>query len=273
MGSFVKDSFYSFKVNKDFWLQLLVEGLAFAFIIFMIIGFGELLEMKAFEISQGQSVDQLKSVLLAGSADYNQVFLSNVKGFALLLTLGIVAVFLASVFIYSYAQAHIWHSLMGKKFSWNVMKKWIGMTFIVLLLCAVFVLFYFLTQVVMLFFPLDEGSALVVDRIITFLFVYGFVFVIPFLYYFFAHTGLVWKGIGDFFSYVNKKKMVFIKGYIFAVFVGVLIALVSSVIRASFQASFRALTAGLPLIMMIILLLWYFSWLRNYVYTVLAKMN
>ncbi|MDP3989860.1 MAG: hypothetical protein Q8Q01_01495 [archaeon] len=196
----------SFKLDHIFWKTLLTDVIAFALIIGLFLSFGSLLTAKAYDISGGLTVEQLKTALLSGSQDYNKAFSDNVRNFLFIMVGGSLLIILLALAVYSFSRMVIWDTIMKKHTSVRSFLKWnlISLLMIVtgvlysLLSIALKSPFVFLTpfknQVLGLFYT----------NMITAFFMFIFLVFMFLAYKSFAKSNKVWESIG--MSFHNWKK-------------------------------------------------------------------
>ena len=202
----LKNYLDSFKLDYIFWKTLSIDLITFALIIGLFLSFGSLLTAKAYDISGGLSVDQLKTALLSGSQDYNKEFSDNVRNFFFLIVGGCLLVSLLALAVYSFSRMVIWDTITKKHTSLRSFLKWN----LISLVMGIIAVLYFLITIVLktplvFLIPFEnQVLGLLYAGIISAFFLFIFL-VFKFLtYQAFTKHNTVWESIG--MTFQNWKK-------------------------------------------------------------------
>jgi len=250
----------SWKLSSLFWTSFLVESLTFTLLTLLFIGFGKLLELKAYAISGGRSVEELKTALLSGTVQSNQAFLQDIQIFTFLLIVGSILTISIAILVFSYAQYSIWNALLNRKHRhyW----KWNFLTLVTLLLGAVYVLFFIIIRLILnlLLSTLPSDAFTLITNVLSLLFVFAFLTFLFLIYYSFTQKYKVWESIGDAFHLIKTNWSSLWKFYLLTVLTTIIVSMsVSFLVRfLPFHQEWVSTSISLGIFLLLL------SWMRLY---------
>lgn len=262
MGYF-QNYFNSFHVGKKFWLLFLIDGLAVSIITLLWLILGNMLTAKAYAISGGKSVEELKMLILSGSLETNQLLLSNIKTFVFTFYIGVIAAIIVTLLLFSLSRMIVWEKIINSTFSWKNFKKWNGLILAFLLLMLVYGLVWVMVRLIVNIFInlMNETAFIILSQVINFIFIIAGICFMFLLFRTFQKTHQVWHSIGDTFHVIKVSWSKLWKQYLFILFTGLIIGFIVSYLQRFF---FQLPNWLFPLISTLIFLL-FFSWMRMYV--------
>ena len=206
MNSHLKVFFDSFKLNSKLFYTFVIDAFTFIFITLMLLGLGELLKWQSLVISQGKTPEELKVMLLSGTVESSQAFLSQIKLLLFFLIFGLLLFLILALLIFSLSRALIWLKLFNKKFSWKKYWSWNLMTIVLTFLALIYLVFYGIARIVLNIFVLMGGEkTYLVIKYSTFgFFLFSFIILMFLVYYSFAEKGVVWHSVGNAFVLLGK---------------------------------------------------------------------
>ena len=262
MNSPINSFFNSFNISKPYWVSLLIEGISFCFIAFLLTIYTALVQARTMAITGGQSIEQVKASLLQATPEAAQLFLTNIKIWVVLMLGGSLLVFLFSLFLLSYAQSAVWHTLLTQKFNWKKLYlRWSGLTIVLLIALLLYLLIYAFIR--LLTNPLaalaGDPGYVIITNIITGIFMYAFILFIFLTYYSFTQKQKVWESIGHAFAIIKSKFSSISIMFLFILLTGVILSTILYYLQQKMYWS-PALSLGINLIVFIL----FYTWMRFY---------
>ena len=249
---------HSFLEWKVILTTLSIDVVSTALITALFWGYGSILGAKAYALSGGQSVEQLKNSLLTGTLENSQIFLAKIKLFTILFIGGAIAIIIITVLVYSLSRAILWYHLMDLSFQhyW----KWNGMAILLGFMLLPYTLLVFLFRyLVNSLIPIRSQLLFsIVDGISISIFIYLFLILTFAITLSFVEKYRVWEAIGHGFYLLKKNRSKLWKTFLFALLIGLLINIKVSLLQTQIPS---------PLIFAIVrigLFLLFLSWLRIY---------
>ena len=260
--------FNSFKLKTEFWTSFIVEALTVTLLTLFIYGFARLLELRAYTISGGRSVEELKTALLTGSLESNQIFLHNIQVFTYLFIVGGILTLLITLFVFSFAQASIWNGLIHSQFTSKKYWKWNSLNLCLLFLSVLYVLVYVLLRIVLnlVFASLPAAAFTIITNFITFSFLLGFFLIMYLAYYSFVKNYQVWLSMGNAFHLLKTKWNSLWRFYLLTVATAILLSVLISLLRRLFpvQPQWMAMLISVGTFLLLL------SWIRLYLIQTLS---
>ena len=267
----------SFKLGKQFTVTFLTDLASLLIIILSFIWFSSYTQQRSLELLQGRSTAELQQMLLSLNPEQLAPFLSSLKWFLITSLAGLTLLVVASVFLFSYAQARTWNYLHGKKVTsknywrWNLLNLSL---FVPLLLFLGIILIVKIAAMVLLNIPpklmpvfylthsnLMENIRLMIEGAILFYMVVLFTVIVFFLCHHFVKSYKIWDSIGAGFSTFKKqwKKALLL----------VLFATASAVLATVILLPIKKALIFYPLystLLNIVMAAFFLAWLRWYVF-------
>ncbi len=256
---------HSLKLNRNFWYTFILEAVALAAIILIILAFGNILTAKAYAISGGKSQDELKLMLLSGTEETAKDFLTKIKTFTVLFVGGGILLILILLMLFSLAQKSIWDKLTSQKFSWLNFWRWNMMMLLLILFFIIYILVYALFRLTInLLIPLTGTAYTLTWQIINLFFLLVFLLFTLIILYSLAEKHKVWEGIGNTFhlikSHWNKLWKAFLLSWVTIILLSLILWLLSKTL--SLASIFFSATAWT--VITVAFFLAFVSWMRIY---------
>ncbi len=263
MNSSINYFLSSFKVNKSYWISLFIECIGFLGIFLILTMYSALVQERTMAITNGQPIEQVKASLLQATPEAAQIFLTNVKLWVVLMLGGSILIFLLSLFLLSYTQSAVWHTLLNQKFKWKKPYwRWNGITLVLLIILSLYLFLYGMIRI--LTNPLaalaGDNGYIIITNIITGIFMYAFLTFIFLTYYSFMQKQKVWESIGHAFSIIKAKFSSLSLFFLFVLITGVILSLALYYLQ---QKLYWYPTLSVVLNVLIFIL--FYAWMRFYV--------
>lgn len=279
MNIHFKHYFDSFRLGKTFLLTLLIDTLSFSLLAYLWLVFGSILTARAYAISEGRTAEELKLLMLSGSLEANELLLANIKSFVFTFIIGLVLAVAITILIFSLSRMIVWDKVLSRvlgshssNLSWKNFKKWNGITLVMLLLSAVYILIYGIIKLIinLITSSLSEVVFLWVNRGVNYLFFIIFIVLMFILFNSFSREHKAWHSVGDAFHQVKASWAKLWKSFIFIVLTSAVASAVFGLIVFILLKLFLSLSSTfllhpglLPLLSAFIGLL-LISWIRLY---------
>jgi len=223
---------------------------------------GNILTNRAYVISGGKTVEQLKIIMASGSLEGNQLLLSNIQSFVYFMIFGTIAALIITVMLYSLSRMLVWEKVIKNNFSWKNFKLWNGLTLVLCLLAIVYFLIFAAIKLILNFFTILLGETLFITfaKIIDNFFFIVFIIFMYALYLSFSESHKVWQSVGQAFHLIKAEWSRLWKMFILAVLTIVIVTLL-----LYFLQRFLIYQPGwiLPAIT-IIVIIFMLAWMRLY---------
>ncbi len=263
MNRHLQKYIHSWKLDIRFLYTFIIDGVIVTLLLFLFLGFGKLLEAKAYAISGGKTVEEVKMALLSATPETAELFLQNVKTFAYLFILGSIIVVILALFLFSLSRAVLWYHLLHKKLTAKNYWRWNIITLVMLLLLIPYLLLLLLLRLgINILLPISSDTTYtIVTQGVSFLFVVFFFVILFLVYHSFAERYKVWESLGQAFHQFKVRGRALWMVFLFSFLTGIIISLLFSLIKNKF------LLYQTPLVQSIIgagVLLLFLSWMRLY---------
>ena len=259
-------SFFESWKSKHIYQIFITEALLFFILYLVFTSAAALMESSAYNLSGGKSPDELKQMLVNGSADQAQEFLSQLKGFFLLFVAIIIALPTFFIFSYSLVQAYNWNFLLNKALTRKNYWRWNGLNLAVLLSLAVYLLVVLLIKFI-LSLTIPEGNfSYLLNLILSIIFIIVFFYYLFLVHYHFVQHHKIWISIAAPFQYLKQQLSNLSWSFLFSFLTLVLLSLLQMGINWLFN-----LPEKLSLGINVMFFLFYLAWLRVYVLRVVEE--
>ncbi len=253
----------SFMPRKELFSTFLVDAFILALIVGAFWSFGSLLTAKAYAISGGKSVEELKMGLLSGSLEYNQNLLRNIQIFTYTLIGGGILLLVMALFGFSWSRAIVWYEITKQKLTRNNYWRWNALSLILLFIFIILAGFYVVFRIVfnlLLFFINNQTAFNIINKVLLAIFLMAFLFWVFLAGHSFAQKYRVWESLGNAFHLIKLHWSNLWKAYLFSL--GTL--LIITVILYLLNWLLRFYPTVYNIINIVVLLL-FLSWMRLYV--------
>lgn len=267
MNHYIRQYLHSFKLKADFWYTFLAETITAIVLGFLFLGFGKLLNSRAYAISGGRSLEEFQQYLLSGSLDVSQQFLFDVRLFALLLVIGSLLLIMVSLFLFSLSQSLIWSRLCGRSWSKKRYWRWNLITFLLALIILPFFLVFLIVRVIVSLIPVGgDVFQAVVSPSLSLIFAVLFLFFLILAYFSFMQRYKAGESLGNVFHLLKVKWSSLWRSFFFTMITVVLL----SVILYFFQKFFLLYRPEWQrTLVSLFLFLLFLSWMRMYLVNIL----
>ena len=261
MNKHIKNYLKSFKFKKEYWYTLIVDGLFLGILAFGLYLFNELITKKAYLISDGKSVDQIKQMLLSMDPVKAQAFLDTLRSFVFTFMIGTVILVVGSLLLYSLSRKLIWNYLTKHKtryWKWNVLNL-----VLIIPLLIYLIIFGLVKLILNSLIILIKNKSLIsfLDSSINLFFLLTFITFGFLVYYNFSKKYEAWNSIGKSFHLIRKRWV-----RIWPLFLlSLMTAVVLSALLWPITKLLAAQTVGLGIFSGVVSL-FYLAWLRLYLY-------
>lgn len=269
-----KNYLASFKLKKNFIHIFLTDVVAFSLIFVLFFWFSKYLQNKSTQLMQGRTAEEVQKLLVSSNPEQILPFLLEVRSFLLIALLFLIVLIAASLFIFSYSRAMIWHNLLKRKLNkhwrWNLLNISLivplaifGFAYLIVkLITALFVslIFKFIPGFSVSYPQFVQGVYSVVNNIVSFYLILLMVVLIFLIYQQFTFRYRIWDSIGESFKLLKKK----LKPILKLVFLAMLTALVLTLVLLPLKKFIIHLPMVYGLVNLVIAAI-YFAWLRLYV--------
>ncbi len=258
-----KTYLHSFQPKREIFYSFLLDVLAIALIMLLLIGYGRGLQSRSEAMIDGKTIEEVKAQLLLGNEAYNQQFLAQVQTIALIFFLGGLLFLLASLFILSLSSKLEWNFLLKKQTKYW---RWNGLTPIICLFAIFVALFYAgFNLLIGTFFPSESTLYLLFVRFIGVLLMLLFISYAFLANYAFNHSYQVWTALGEGFSLIRKQWASLWKAFLLSLGTFILLSLFIYLLGIIFS-----LSSTISTILGASLSLLFLSWMRYYYIRVLS---
>ncbi len=268
----MKPYFDSFRFKHPFSRLLFIDYITVFIISLSLFLFNKLLEWRIYAVTGGKSIEEFKAMIVSGSLDASQAFLSNVKIFTYLFFIGIVLMIILIVYLAAISQYAVFSTLRKEKmeFSKKIISRWSGLFLTFLLFILGYSLIYIpLRFVINLFLPANQTAAMIILGMYhTFYLIIFLVWSLLVLFHF-SEKKKVLDSISATFTWIKNCQKKFWSIILFAsVTFLILNLLLNYLIPARFMIISSAMTLFLLKAAIFIL---FYNWLRWYVVKVVEK--
>ncbi|HLC81479.1 MAG TPA: hypothetical protein VJH68_02375 [Candidatus Nanoarchaeia archaeon] len=246
----------SFRWHKDLWKPFLLDSVTILLIAYLWLGLGRWLNSKAYVLSQGRGLEELKRVLIT-NPESAQAFVANLKWFLVILIGGTLAAIILTLLLFSLSQALIWPAKFNKKRYW----KWNSLNLILLLLLVPYLLLNLAANFMV---NLAAASALIRAAVNGF-FLILFLFFLFIVYPTFASTYRIGESISHSLKLFKNKFRVYAKAFLVVFAAGIVLSLALNFFYKKFYwlvSGWGKLTSNL---IFLGIFLAYLAWMRFYV--------
>ncbi len=263
------DYLQSFRFKKEEVFTFLFELFLIALVALLWFGFNGIIEQRLYAVTGGQSIDALKSSLLASTEGAAQAFLGNVKLFTYVFVIGIVVMLLLTFLLFAFSQYHSWARLLHQKISLKAIPRWCGLFSLLLLFGAGFLIIY-LAFFLLLSFILPATGTLtqIVLAVSKSFFLVLILAWTTFVFYFFSEKKQMLESLHAAFSWIKKNRRTFWPVFLLAVLTFIILNLLVVYLQQKVWISASAVENFL---IKIFLLTLYYNWLRLYLLKTVKK--
>ena len=263
MNRHLQQYIHSWKLDVRFLYTFIIDGVVVTLLMFLFLGFGKLLEAKAYALSGGRPVEEVKMALLSATPETAELFLQNVKTLAYLFILGSIIVVILALFLFSLSRAVLWYHLLHKQLTAKNYWRWNVITLVMLLLLIPYLLLLLLLRFgINILLPLSSETAdAMVTQGISFLWVVFFFVILFLVYHSFAERYKVWESLGQAFHQFKTKGRVLWIVFFFSFLTGIIISLLYSLVQKNlllYQTSLVQSIIGAGVLLL------FLSWMRLY---------
>jgi len=262
MNKWLKGFFASFRARKNFGRSYLVDIATVLLIALLFIGFSNVLNTKAYEISNGKTTDEINALILSGNIADQEQFLTGMKNFTFYFIFGSLISLLAVLLIFSMSRKYLWSKLTEKEFkAKKQFWRWTGLNIIISIFLLIYLLFYVIIRFILSYF-FTSLAANISDKILSIfssiliLFFLSFCFLI---YHAFINRYKILESISVAFSLFKKN----LKKTSIIVFFSTIVLVVLSFLLIPVNQHFLYQPTVLLIINLAILLL-FLAWFRMY---------
>jgi len=271
MTKWVKSFFASFKARKNLGRSYLVDIMTVFIIALLVIGFGNILNTKAFEISNGKTTDEINALILAGNIVDQEQFLNSMKSFTFYFIFGSLILLIAVLMLFSLSRKYLWSKLTNKEF--KVKKqlwRWTGLNVIIFIFLLIYLLVYVVLRLILNYFLVNFSTnisnyILSIISSILILFFLSFCFLI---YLSFINRYKIWESIGAGFSLFKQN----LKKILIVIFFSTLSLIIISLLLIPVNRHFLY-QPNLLLVINSAVLLLFLAWFRMYILESLGEMK
>jgi hypothetical protein len=228
----------------------MIDAVTIPIIVYLWLTLGKILNSRAYALSQGRSLDDLKTALIT-NPEVAQAFLSNTKWFTFTLFAGTLIVTFLTIFLFSFSRKLIWSH---KKKYW----KWNTLNLVLLLILLPYILINTITNLVLNFFIQSEITIGIINGLFLLIFLI-FMFV---TYHSFARTYKVGEAITYSVKRIKNKIKSYGKMFIIIFIVGIIFSLILAFLKKQFYWTYLGLPKWFSLSLEVGLFLLYIAWIR-----------
>ncbi|MBU0470854.1 MAG: hypothetical protein KKA62_03910 [Nanoarchaeota archaeon] len=262
MNVHFKNYLDSFSFKKRFWQIFAVDTATLFILTALWMTLGNLLTARAFAISGGKSIEELKAVMLSGSLNANEALLASIKSFVYIFTIGIIIATILTFIIFSLSRMIIWEKILKNKFSWKSFSKWNGLAVLVFFISLLYLLIFSLARMIfnLSTLSLGENTYLTLLQFLNYFFFLAFLIFVFVLFYSFTEVGKVWQSVSHASHIIKTRWSRLWKQFLLIYLTGLIVGFFISYLQRFF---FQYPDWVYPVINLGLLLL-YISWLRLY---------
>ena len=243
------------KIPIIFVIDLLFLGISYL----LLTGYGKILQNKMATVSNGQTIEQLKQLLLT-TPEVAEALRASLLSLLLLFFVGGGLVLLLLLLFYSFTRGLIWNYLNGTKITFKNYWRWNFLNILLLfLLIPLFIVFAIIKF--SLTFLLTEGTTftIVIDQGISLFFITTIFFFAFLLYLSFVNNYRIWKAVEKVFNTIKSRWT-----SIWRSFLLFFVAFIVLNLLLRWIGKFLGLVQGTSEIVTIIGILLFLSWMRLY---------
>ena len=261
MNKHFKNYYKSLKLRRSFWYTFLVDGVFLSVLSLVLYFFNNIITQKAYVISNGKTVDELKAMLLSMDPVKAQGMLDSLRGFVFTFVGGLIVIIVGGFLLYSLTRKIIWNYLTKHKTKYW---KWNTLTLVLIIPIIIYFVFFSIIKIVSqvginLLTNLTISSLL--NSLVNLIGLVGGLIFVFLVYLSFSKNYLVWDSIGKSFHLLKKRWSRVWPLF----FLSLLTALILSIIAWPFTKWFANQKIILAIISGVFSLI-YLAWFRIYLY-------
>ncbi len=262
----------SFHFKSTFSGLLLIDYITVFIISLFLFLFNKLLEWRIYAVTGGRGIEEFKAMIISGSVDASQAFLSNVKIFTYLFFIGLVISIIFIICLAAISQYLVFSIIKKEKieFTKKTISRWSGLFLVFLLFALGYSLIYVpLRFVVNLFLPANQTGAMIILGIYHTLYLVVFLVWSLIVLSQYSEKKKVWESIGGSFLWIktNQKKF---WGIIF--FASATFLLLNILLNYLIPLRFTLISSAITIFFLkLAIFLLFYNWLRWYVTKVVEK--